>query len=81
VNWLVDPAPVVGSEVAVQIRHRARAVPGVVVRTSDDEVEVALEEAASAISPGQSCVFYAGERVLGGGVIDRGRRALPVRAA
>jgi len=26
-------------------------------------------------------VLYDGDRVLGGGVIERGRRALPVRAA
>jgi len=80
-NWLVDADPRVGDEVHVQIRHRARAVAGVIVRSSDDEVEVALEEPASAISPGQSCVFYMGDRVLGGGVIERGRRELPVRAA
>jgi tRNA-specific 2-thiouridylase len=80
VNWLVDP-PLAGAEVQVQIRHRARAVAGVVVRRSDDEVEVALEEAASAISPGQSVVLYDGSRVVGGGVIERGQRELPVRAA
>jgi tRNA-specific 2-thiouridylase len=81
VNWLVDPPPAVGDEVAVQIRHRARAVTGTLVRVASGEVEVALDEPASAISPGQSCVFYLGERVLGGGVIERGRRELPVRAA
>jgi len=81
VNWLVDPRPSVGTEVAVQIRHRAHAVPATLVRVSGDEAEVALDEPASAISPGQSCVFYDGERVLGGGVIERGRRELPVRAA
>jgi len=81
VNWLVDPAPSVAAELSVQIRHRARPVSGVIVRASAEEVEVALDEAASAISPGQSCVFYDGDRVLGGGVIERGRRELPVRAA
>jgi tRNA-uridine 2-sulfurtransferase len=80
-NWLVEPPPSVGDDVSVQIRHRAHAVPGVVVRVASDEVEVALEEPASAISPGQSCVFYDGERVVGGGVIERSRRELPVRAA
>jgi len=67
--------------VAVQIRHRARSVSGTLVQVSEAEVEVALEQPASAISPGQSCVFYEGDRVLGGGVIERGRRELPVRAA
>jgi len=83
VNWLVDPAPPAGAEVAVQIRHRSRAVSGIIVRASaaNGEVEVALDEPASAISPGQSCVFYDGDTVLGGGVIERGRRELPVRAA
>ena len=79
VNWLATPE--IGAEVSVQIRHRSRAVPGVIVRIAPDEVEVALEEPASAISPGQSMVLYDGDRVLGGGVIERGRRALPVRAA
>jgi tRNA-specific 2-thiouridylase len=85
VNWLVDPAPSVAAEISVQIRHRARPVSGIVVRASGDEVEVALGEAASAISPGQSCVFYDGDRVLGGGFIEHGgrgaRTALPVIAA
>ena len=81
VNWLVAPEPAAGAEVAVQIRHRARAVAGSVVRVAGDEIELALDEPASAISPGQSCVLYDGARVLGGGVIERGRRGLPVRAA
>jgi len=37
----------------------------------------------SAIAPGQSLVIYQGEKVLGGGLIERaaGMRGLPVRAA
>jgi len=80
VNWLVD-APALGTEVSVQIRHRSRPAAGVLVRRDGDEVELALDEPVSAISPGQSMVLYDGDRVLGGGVIERGRRALPVRAA
>jgi len=81
VNWLVD-APAVGIEVEVQVRHRARAVRGTVLRVSADEVEIALDEAVAAITPGQSLVLYDGERVLGGGVIERAsKRGLPVRAA
>jgi tRNA-specific 2-thiouridylase len=79
-NWLVDPAPPLGFTVHVQIRHRARPVRGVLVRRDADEVEIALEEAVSAITPGQSMVLYDGDRVLGGGVIERARRGLRVLA-
>jgi tRNA-specific 2-thiouridylase len=80
VNWLVDP-PAEGAEVEVQIRHRAAPARGTIVRLGESEVEIALEQPVSAITPGQSVVLYDGARVLGGGVIERGRRALPVRAA
>ena len=94
VNWL-GGALAAGDEVAVQVRHRARAVPAVVVRADAEEVEVALGEPVAAITPGQSLVFYeagvgpsGGTRVLGGGVIEAAvgagasrRSALPVLAA
>ncbi|MES2177183.1 MAG: tRNA 2-thiouridine(34) synthase MnmA [Gemmatimonadota bacterium] len=80
INWLVD-APAVGDEVEVQIRHRARPVRGALVRIDADEVEIALADGASAITPGQSVVMYAGNTVLGGGVIERARRELPILAA
>ena len=54
------------------------------IRREGDEIEVALDEPVAAITAGQSVVFYDGERVLGGGVIEaaRGTRAsLPVLAA
>jgi tRNA-specific 2-thiouridylase len=79
-NWLVD-APVAGASVQLRIRHRARPVPGTLLRVSASEFEVALDEAVPAITPGQSVVVYDGDVTLGGGVIDRGTRALPVRAA
>ena len=44
-----------------------------IVRMEGDEIELALDEPVSAISPGQSLVLYSGERVLGGGVIEAGR--------
>jgi tRNA-specific 2-thiouridylase len=80
VNWLVEE-PAVGTELSVQIRHHASPTAGVLVRRDGGEVEIALDAPVSAISPGQSVVLYDGDRVLGGGVIERGRRALPVRAA
>ena len=83
-NWLVDALPV-GSPVQVQVRHRGTPTPAEIVRSQDGEIELALEEPVAAITPGQSLVLYDGERVLGGGFIERGgaaaRMTLPVLAA
>jgi tRNA-specific 2-thiouridylase len=83
INWLGE-APALGAAVQVQVRHRAPAVPAEVIRLDGDEVELALDEAVAAITPGQSVVLYDGERVVGGGVIEGARRTrmpLPVLAA
>ena len=80
INWLVD-VPSLGDVVEVQIRHRAKPLRGTLVRIESREVEIVLEDAASAITPGQSLVLYHRDRVLGGGVIERARRDLPILAA
>jgi tRNA-specific 2-thiouridylase len=81
VNWLID-APAVGSRVSIQIRHRAAAASAEIVRVDGGEIELALDEPVAAITPGQSLVLYDGDRVLGGGLIERGMRAsLPILAA
>jgi len=69
VNWLVDAPPSVGDEVQVRIRHRAPLVPAHVDRVEGSTVTLTLLSPVSAISPGQSAVFYDGTRVLGGGFI------------
>jgi len=74
-NWLVADAPAVGAAVEVQVRHHAAPARAEIVRIEGDEIELALDEPVSAISPGQSLVIYRGERVLGGGVIEAGRAA------
>ncbi len=83
-NWLVDPAPMVGDRVGVRVRHRAPIVPAEIVRIDGDEIELALDAPVRAIAPGQSLVLYDGDRVLGGGFIEASRAAralLPVIAA
>ena len=83
VSWLVDPAPIVGGQVGVRVRHRAPIVPAEIVRFDDGEIELALESPVAAIAPGQSAVIYEGARVLGGGFIESStpsHAALPVLA-
>jgi tRNA-specific 2-thiouridylase len=83
VSWLAD-SPSVGDRLEVQVRHRSSPATAEIIRVEGDEIELALDEAVSAIAPGQSLVFYDGDRVLGGGVIEASRQvraSLPVLAA
>jgi tRNA-specific 2-thiouridylase len=82
-NWLGEP-PTLGANVLVQVRHRATPAAAEIVRLASDEIELALDEPVSAITPGQSLVLYDGTRVLGGGIIEAARRvrpSLPILAA
>ena len=83
-NWLGEP-PTVGTAVRARVRHRAAPASAEIVRLDDDEIELALDEPVSAITPGQSVSIYEGDRVLGGGIIERSggprRERLPVIAA
>jgi len=64
VNWLVPPA-----SLACTVKLRARdAMRPAQVRPTQGGAEVLLAEPALA-APGQACVFYDGDRVLGGGFI------------
>jgi tRNA-specific 2-thiouridylase len=83
VNWL-GCAPLVRDTVTVRARHRAELTPAEIIRIDRDEIELALDEPVAAITPGQSLVLYAGERVIGGGIIERAtkqRARLPILAA
>jgi tRNA-uridine 2-sulfurtransferase len=85
-NWLAETPPHVGQRVLAQIRHRGVCVAAELVRL-DAEIELALEEPLSAITPGQSVVLYEGDTVLGGAIIEQtgarqlGRHALPLAVA
>ncbi len=68
VNWLVSPS--VGP-MRCTVKLRARDVPrSAVVLAGADGARVQLDEPALP-APGQACVFYDGDRVLGGGFITR----------
>jgi len=68
-NWL-RPAPVAdGARAEVQIRYRHRPAPARLHPRDDGSVEVRFETPQLAVTPGQACVFYDGDRVLGGAEI------------
>ncbi len=66
VNWLAEPPM---EPLRCTVKLRAREAPhGAVVEAAADGAAVRLDTPALA-APGQACVFYAGDRVLGGGFI------------
>lgn len=69
-NWLAPP-PEPGRILRVQIRYRSPALACTVEAVGGDSVKVSFREPAGAVSPGQSGVFFDGDRVVGGGRIRR----------
>jgi len=55
----------------VKIRYRHPALPATVTFDSARRAEVRFAATGPAVTPGQACVFYRGEEVLGGGFIER----------
>lgn len=55
----------------VRVRHRAREVPATVFPAEDRTARVVFDRPVRAVAPGQSCVFYRADVVLGGGVLRR----------
>jgi tRNA-specific 2-thiouridylase len=72
VNWVSMAPPEAPLEVEVQVRYRsaperARLVPSGALAQS---VRLEFAEPQFSLTPGQAAVFYAGEVVLGGGLIQ-----------
>ncbi|MEX5284036.1 tRNA 2-thiouridine(34) synthase MnmA [Selenomonas sputigena] len=70
VNWLIAP-PAVPLSVRAKIRYGSREAEARVTPLASGRIEVTFAEAQRAVTPGQSVVFYAGERLLGGATIRR----------
>jgi tRNA-specific 2-thiouridylase len=78
VNWIGAERPANGAPVTVRLRSTHPGAPATVVAGDGDAAEVILDTPEHGVAPGQACVVYRGERVLGGGFIAR---AEPARAA
>jgi tRNA-uridine 2-sulfurtransferase len=70
---LVDDSIASGGEVSVEvkIRYRHRAIPATIRVEPGRRAQIRFESSGPAVTPGQACVFYRGEEVLGGGFIER----------
>ena len=69
VNW-IEPAPTEPMAVTAKTRYSQKEAPATVTVLSDGGVQVRFDTPQRAITPGQSVVFYDGDRVVGGGIIQ-----------
>ena len=59
-----------GMHVTCRSRYRSAGTSARLYHLEDEKVEVVFEEPVFAITPGQSAVFYDGDDLLGGGIIE-----------
>ncbi|ACK67507.1 tRNA (5-methylaminomethyl-2-thiouridylate)-methyltransferase [Rippkaea orientalis PCC 8801] len=69
-NWVSIAAPSTPIRVETQIRYRSSAVPVDLIPLEDNRVKLVFDEPEFGITPGQAAVFYDGEILLGGGIIE-----------
>ena len=70
-NWLSEKGFEVGRDVHVKYRYASPSVAARLTANTNGTVNISFEAPQKALSPGQSAVFYQGEQVLGGGIIQR----------
>ena len=68
INWFISPRREFSTK--VQIRYGSTPVPAKIKLIFTNKAKITLAKPQRAVTPGQSAVFYHGERVLGGGEIE-----------
>ena len=75
INWVSIEEPLSEIEVEAQIRYRSNPVKGTLIpiKSGDNlnkSFKLIFKESQSSVTPGQAAVFYEGEILLGGGIIN-----------
>merc|ERR1711991_989065 len=75
VNWVSIEEPKQEIEVEAQIRYRSHPVKGTLIPLKNKDnptktFKLIFEDSQSSVTPGQAAVFYKGEILLGGGLIN-----------
>lgn len=70
-NWIAFDRLNAPLKVRAKVRYSAKETDATLTPLSDETLRVDFPTPQRAITPGQSVVFYDGDVVLGGGVIDR----------
>src|SRR5574341_7841 len=70
INWVSIKSPNEAVKCEVKIRYQHKPSAAILHPLSEAEAKIKFSEPERAITPGQSAVFYSGEVLLGGGIID-----------
>lgn len=71
-NWIkYAGVPAEGMDVIAKIRYRDKGALCKIIPTEDGKIKARFYENVKGIAPGQSAVFYEGDDVIGGGIIQR----------
>ena len=70
-NWVSITEPTASIRCEVQVRYRSSPVVVSVIPLEGDRVKLVFDEPQFGITPGQAAVFYDGEMLLGGGIIEK----------
>ncbi len=69
-NWQAFERLEAACDASVKLRYRSKAVPCIIEPTESGSVQVVLRSSQPTTAPGQYAVFYEGNTVLGGGMIE-----------
>jgi len=64
--WTGDPV-----RAEIKIRYNDEGHPGILNPEGEDHLKVRFDEPQKSVTPGQSAVFFDGDRLLGGGIIEK----------
>ncbi len=70
-NWIAIDRLSEPMRMKARVRYRQPEAEATVTPVDEDRVYVKFDEPELAISPGQAIVFYSGDTVIGGGVIEQ----------
>ncbi len=73
-NWIACDAPTAALRVSAKTRYKQDETPATVHPLGDGKVHVEFDTPKRAATAGQAVVFYDGDTVVGGGIIDTEER-------
>ncbi len=75
VNWIAFDEPAEPVRAEVRIRYRHDPEPATITALPNKRARIVFDEPTSAITPGQTTVFYDGEEVVGGAWIEKQKKS------